>query len=55
MKSKITFLLLLFLAMGDTAEDKVIEITEERLLLLDKDGTTKYDWKRVPQDDPGKE
>ena len=41
--------------MGDTAEDKILEITGERLLLLDKDGTTEYDWKRVQQDEPSKE
>ncbi|MBI3866881.1 MAG: hypothetical protein HY290_33795 [Planctomycetia bacterium] len=33
--------------LGDTAEDKILEITDERLLLLDKDGKTEYDWKRV--------
>lgn len=38
--------------MGDTAEDKILEITDDRLLLLDKDGTTEYDWKRVPQVEP---
>ena len=41
--------------MGDTAEDTILEITDERLLLLDKDGTTEYDWKRVQQDEPSKE
>jgi len=41
--------------MGDTAEDTILEITDERLLLLDKDGTTEYDWKRVQQDKPSKE
>jgi hypothetical protein len=33
--------------MGDTAKDKILEITDERLLLLDKNGETEYDWKRV--------
>lgn len=33
--------------MGDTAEDTIVEVSEERLLLLDKDGKTQYDWRRV--------
>ncbi|HMP16850.1 MAG TPA: hypothetical protein PKD72_07500 [Gemmatales bacterium] len=33
--------------MGNTAEDTIIEITNDRLLLLDKDGKTHYDWRRV--------
>lgn len=33
--------------MGDTAEDTIVEVTPERLLLLDKDGKTQYDWRRV--------
>jgi hypothetical protein len=33
--------------MGDTAEDTILELTPERLLLLDKNGTTKYDWRRT--------
>ena len=33
--------------MGDTAVDTIVELTEDRLLLLDKDGKTQYDWKRV--------
>lgn len=41
--------------MGDTAEDTLLELTEERLLLLDKNGKTKYDWKRVKKDEPSKE
>jgi hypothetical protein len=32
---------------GDTAEDTILELTEDRLLLLDKDGKTQYDWRRV--------
>jgi hypothetical protein len=32
--------------MGNTAEDTILEMTEDRLLLLDKNGKTKYDWKR---------
>lgn len=41
--------------MGDTAEDTLLEITDNRLLLLDKNGSTKYDWKRVTKDEPSKE
>ena len=41
--------------MGNTAEDTILEVTEDRLLLLDKDGKTKYDWRRVKQSEPGKE
>jgi hypothetical protein len=41
--------------MGNTAEDTILEITEERLLLLDKNGTTRYDWKRVNKTAPNKE
>jgi hypothetical protein len=33
--------------MGDTADEPILELTEDRLLLLDRDGTTKYDWRRV--------
>jgi hypothetical protein len=33
--------------MGDHVDEPILELTEERLLLLDKDGKTKYDWKRV--------
>jgi hypothetical protein len=33
--------------MGDHVDEPILELTEDRLLLLDKDGKTKYDWKRV--------
>lgn len=33
--------------MGDTAEDTILELTPDRMLLLDKNGKTRYDWKRV--------
>ena len=36
--------------MGDTAIDTIVEISDDRLLLLDKDGETKYDWRRVEAD-----
>ena len=32
---------------GDTADERILELTEHRLLLLDGDGKTKYDWRRV--------
>ena len=34
--------------MGDTVDKPILELTEDRLLLLDRDGKTKYDWRRVP-------
>ena len=33
--------------MGDHVDEPILELTENRLLLLDKDGKTKYDWNRV--------
>ena len=33
--------------MGDHVDEPILELTEDHLLLLDKDGVTKYDWKRV--------
>jgi hypothetical protein len=33
--------------MGDHVDEPILELTEDRLLLLDGDGKTKYDWKRV--------
>jgi len=33
--------------MGDTVDEPILELTEDRLLLLDQDGVTKYDWRRV--------
>ena len=46
---------LILSTMGDTADDTLLEVTDDRLLLLDKDGTTKYDWRRVTQHEPSKE
>ena len=34
--------------MGNTVDEPILELTEDRLLLLDRDGKTKYDWRRVP-------
>lgn len=33
--------------MGNVAEETIQELTDDRLLLLDKDGKTKYEWKRI--------
>jgi len=33
--------------MGDRVNEPILELTEDRLLLLDADGETKYDWRRV--------
>ena len=35
--------------MGDHVDEPILELTEDRLLLLDKDGKMKYDWKRVKE------
>lgn len=37
--------------MGDHVDEPILELTDDRLLLLDKDGKTKYDWKRVKAKD----
>jgi hypothetical protein len=34
-------------ALGDRVEERVLELTEDRLLLMDPDGQTRYDWRRV--------
>jgi hypothetical protein len=33
--------------MGDSVDEPILDLTEDRLLLLDQDGKTKYDWRRV--------
>ena len=33
--------------MGDHVDEPILELTGDRLLLLDQDGKTKYDWKRA--------
>ena len=35
--------------MGDHVDEQILELTEDRLLLLDKDCKTRYDWKRVKE------
>ena len=37
-------------ALGDRVDEPILELTADRLLLLDKDGQTKYDWRRVRPD-----
>ena len=32
--------------MGDRVDEPVLELSPDRLLLLDKDGETRYDWRR---------
>jgi hypothetical protein len=32
---------------GDSVDEPILELTQDRLLLLDRDGTTKYDWRRA--------
>jgi hypothetical protein len=39
---------LLLKAMGDRIDERILELSHDRLLLLDKDGQTKYDWRRIP-------
>ena len=34
--------------MGDSVDEPILELTEERMLLLDADGETKYHWRRAP-------
>jgi hypothetical protein len=39
--------------MGDRVDERILELDNDRLLLLDKDGKTKYDWRRVkPETQP---
>jgi hypothetical protein len=33
--------------MGDRVDERILELTSERLLLLDQDGKRQYDWHRV--------
>ena len=32
---------------GDSASDKIVRVTGSRMLLIDQDGQTQYDWRRV--------
>jgi hypothetical protein len=33
--------------MGDTVDEPILDLTEGHLMLLDRDGKTKYEWRRV--------
>lgn len=33
--------------MGDRVEQPIVELSETRLLLLDQDGKTRYEWRRT--------
>lgn len=37
--------------MGDRVDEPILELTEDRLLLQDQDGETRYDWRRVTAGD----
>jgi hypothetical protein len=34
-------------AIGNTVDERILELTKDRLLLLDSDGKRKYDWRRM--------
>ncbi len=36
--------------MGDRVNEPILELSDQRLLLLDADGTTRYDWRRVEEE-----
>jgi hypothetical protein len=36
--------------MGDRVDEPIVELTPDRLVLLDADGKTKYHWRRVDKD-----
>ncbi len=38
---------LILKTMGDRVDEPILDLTEDRLLLLDGDGQTRYDWRRV--------
>jgi hypothetical protein len=38
---------LILSTMGDRVNEPILELTKKRLLLLDKNGKTKYDWRRA--------
>lgn len=37
--------------MGDVSEQKILQLTKDRMLLLDADGTAKFDWRRTRIDE----
>jgi hypothetical protein len=38
---------LILATMGNTSDLKILDLTRDRMLILDADGVTKYDWRRV--------
>jgi len=40
---------LILSTMGDRVEEPILQLTEDRLLLQDRDGKTTYDWRRPAQ------
>jgi hypothetical protein len=40
--------------MGNAASDTILELTDNRLLLLDANGKTQYDWRRLEKDEAEK-
>ena len=36
--------------MGDRVDEPILELSSQRLLLLDADGTTRYDWRRMEEE-----
>ena len=45
---------LILKTMGDRVDEPILELTEQQLVLLDKDGQTRYTWTRVVDVDPGR-
>jgi hypothetical protein len=43
---------LILKTMGDRVDEPILELTQQRMLLLDGDGKTKYDWRRVDAKKP---
>lgn len=43
---------LILRTMGDSVSERILEISEDRLLLQDPNGTQRYDWRRVAGDSP---
>jgi len=39
---------LILKTMGDRVDEPILELTEDRLVLLDRDGATRYHWRRKP-------
>jgi hypothetical protein len=46
---------LILKTMGDRVDEPILELTDQRLVLLDKDGETRYAWTRVAEADTDRE